>query len=214
MLANGRYVTDGTGYVALDVKAQTLLKPFKIRCLRKGVLSHLQKVFQYGYSLYPRQQRHRASHESRLRSNPLTRHNRMGSGQSSQNIRQYYERRFEPPNKILDIQNHTFVLLDGPGLVDEDYQRSARGVPYDAWYPLRDGPVEFVHKVDTSQEIVLLTHIPLYRPDQSSCGPLREKGTIRKGVGHGYQNTLGKHTTKFLLDTLEPKQIFRYKATS
>lgn len=58
--------------------------------------------------------------------------------------------------------------------------------------------------------MILFSHIPLFRPDVASCGPLRERGTIRRGVGHGYQNTLGKHTTEFLLESVRPVLVFRY----
>lgn len=42
------------------------------------------------------------------------------------------------------------------------------------------------------------------------CGPLRERGTIHRGVGHGWQKTLGKHTSSFLLENLRPAVVFRY----
>lgn len=57
--------------------------------------------------------------------------------------------------------------------------------------------------------LILLSHIPLARPDSASCGPLRERGTIRRGAGHGYQNTLGKQTTAFLLRSLQPAAVYR-----
>lgn len=57
--------------------------------------------------------------------------------------------------------------------------------------------------------LVLLSHIPLYRPDGAYCGHLRETGTINRGAGHGYQNTLGKQTTAFLMEVLEPSIVFR-----
>lgn len=54
-----------------------------------------------------------------------------------------------------------------------------------------------------------MTHIPLSRPDSTNCGPLRESGTIRRGVGIGYQNTLGKDSSAFLLEKFRPSLIFR-----
>lgn len=57
--------------------------------------------------------------------------------------------------------------------------------------------------------VVLFTHIPLHRPDTASCGPLRESGTIQRGAGSGYQNTLGKKTTTFLLHKVSPQLVFR-----
>jgi hypothetical protein len=56
--------------------------------------------------------------------------------------------------------------------------------------------------------VVLLSHSPLAR-DDFDCGPLRERGTIRAGVGLGYQNTLGEEVTAFLLNSLEPVVVFR-----
>ena len=60
--------------------------------------------------------------------------------------------------------------------------------------------------------IVLMSHIPLAR-SSFDCGPLREKGTIRPGAALGYQNTLGKDATAFLLETLHPSVVFRYGYT-
>jgi hypothetical protein len=54
----------------------------------------------------------------------------------------------------------------------------------------------------------VFSHIPFFRPDSASCGPLRERGTIRRGVGAGYQNTLGKQTTAHLLGVLKPSVVF------
>lgn len=55
---------------------------------------------------------------------------------------------------------------------------------------------------------ILISHVPLARPDTVSCGPLREYGTIQKGVGLGYQNLLGGETSDFLLDALRPIVVF------
>ncbi|KAF7376273.1 Metallophos domain-containing protein [Mycena sanguinolenta] len=113
-------------------------------------------------------------------------------------------------NQQIVIRDHVFICLDAPSLVDEDYQRSASGKSYENWDSIRGGSVEFVKSASTGgRRTVLLSHIPLYRPDSATCGPLREKGSIRKGVGHGYQNTLGKQTTTFLLKNLRPFVIFR-----
>ena len=53
-----------------------------------------------------------------------------------------------------------------------------------------------------------MSHIPLAR-ENVVCGPFREKGTIRPGRGFGYENTLGKEATAFLLNQLKPSIIFR-----
>lgn len=67
----------------------------------------------------------------------------------------------------------------------------------------------FNHAIAHPSHAILLTHIPLSRTETADCGPLREKGGIRKGAGPGYQSMLGKQTTSFLLKTLEPLVVFR-----
>ena len=57
--------------------------------------------------------------------------------------------------------------------------------------------------------IVLFSHIPLFRADSASCGPLREKGTIHPGVGRGYQNLLLRETSSFILENIRPTVVFR-----
>ena len=57
---------------------------------------------------------------------------------------------------------------------------------------------------------ILISHIPLARPEASACGPLREGGRILKGAGPGYQNLLGSETSKFLLEVVKPSLVFRW----
>jgi hypothetical protein len=57
--------------------------------------------------------------------------------------------------------------------------------------------------------LILFTHIPLYRPSDSNCGPLREKGIIPFVHGEGYQTLLNPETSQLLLDELQPTLIFR-----
>ncbi|KAJ7268838.1 hypothetical protein B0H12DRAFT_1096918 [Mycena haematopus] len=134
----------------------------------------------------------------------------MGLAHSSpRNVRLLYSDIVGPFNQQVVIRDHVFICLDAPSLVDEDYQRSASGRSYEHWDAIRGGSVEFVKSASTGgRRTVLLSHIPLARPDTATCGSLREKGSIRRGVGHGYQNTLGKDTTTFLLKTLRPSIIF------
>lgn len=141
---------------------------------------------------------------------------RLGDSPSfSKDARLFFEKRFGPLNRVVPISGYQFVLLDAPGLVEEDYRRHAHGKTYDHWTPLPGGPVEFVQSISNQEDghsvepKVLLSHIPLSRPSSKSCGPLREKGSIRAGAGHGYQAMLGKHTTEFLLKMLRPAVVFR-----
>src|SRR6266404_5519059 len=58
--------------------------------------------------------------------------------------------------------------------------------------------------------LILLSHIPLYRSPNASCGPLREKGSIPAVRGNGYQTQLSPETSRLLLEEFRPSLIFRY----
>jgi hypothetical protein len=62
----------------------------------------------------------------------------------SKHVRQRYERHFGAVNQHLPLANHSLILLDAPGIVDEDYIRAGHGTSFEEWVPLRDGAVEFV----------------------------------------------------------------------
>jgi ethanolamine phosphate phosphodiesterase len=124
------------------------------------------------------------------------------------------------------------VFIDAPALVEEDAQRvgssPGHAYGYDQWMAIPGGPVEFIKSFgigthrqtifslffNTPSEtraypVILFTHIPLWRPDGTSCGSLREKGGIKAGTGFGYQNTIGKEATEFVLETIKPSIVFR-----
>ncbi|KAG6378217.1 Metallo-dependent phosphatase-like protein [Boletus reticuloceps] len=121
-----------------------------------------------------------------------------------------YISHFGSRNYRRTVGNHTLVFIDAPALVEEDVLRAESGHTFDSWPALSNGPVEFVKQTASAGSlgpIVLFTHIPLSRPSDASCGPLREKGTIRQGYGFGYQNTLVDGTTEFLLQSLKPSLV-------
>ncbi|KZT19065.1 Metallo-dependent phosphatase, partial [Neolentinus lepideus HHB14362 ss-1] len=125
----------------------------------------------------------------------------------SRYARERFQTHFGPLNQQLTAGNHTLILLDAPSLVNEDRKRVELGMGYDQWTPAPGGSAEFVQYLRPDRYkngVVLFTHIPLYRPDGSSCGPLRERGTIRRGAGLGYQNTLSESASRFLLDRVQP----------
>lgn len=67
----------------------------------------------------------------------------------SKHVRQRYERHFGRINGHLPVANHSLVLLDSPGIVDEDYIRAGHGTSFEEWIPLRDGAIEFVKGLAT-----------------------------------------------------------------
>lgn len=66
---------------------------------------------------------------------------------TSQMLRSHYTKSFGPLNQKFVIRNHTFIAVDSPGLVDEDYMRNGRRIPFEGWAPLPDGTVSFVKQV-------------------------------------------------------------------
>lgn len=53
-------------------------------------------------------------------------------------------RSFSKPNELVSIANHTFIMLDAPSLVEEDYRRYAAEVQLGEWEGVPGGVIEFV----------------------------------------------------------------------
>ena len=54
---------------------------------------------------------------------------------------------FGPLNHGFEIANHTFVLIDAPGLVEEDQLRNNRGMSFGRWAAaVPGGTIEFVER--------------------------------------------------------------------
>ncbi|XP_072981002.1 uncharacterized protein C630.12 isoform X1 [Typha angustifolia] len=76
---------------------------------------------------------------------------------------------------------------------------------------------EFIRNISNdvkSNPRILLTHIPLYRPDDTPCGPYRSSPVINQrvsyaalGQGITYQNYLSKETSEHLLDIIRPALV-------
>ncbi|TFK44843.1 Metallo-dependent phosphatase-like protein [Crucibulum laeve] len=133
--------------------------------------------------------------------------------------RSRYVSHFGEPNNAITVANHTLLLLDAPDIVEEDQRRVGAKATYKDWDAITGGTLDFVNDFMEQRDslsihegrgdpVILFTHIPLHRPDGANCGPLRERGTIRHGIGPGYQNTLGKETSQFLLRALRPSLVF------
>ncbi|PCH43965.1 hypothetical protein WOLCODRAFT_104481 [Wolfiporia cocos MD-104 SS10] len=138
----------------------------------------------------------------------------IGLGTSSQfadNATQRYQTKFGQLNQLVELYGHILVLINAPGLVEEEYQRTQSGLNYAHWVATNpNGNIAFVHSISSyakQHPAVLLTHIPLARPEGADCGPLRERGTIRRGWGRGYQNTLPLQISEFLLTSTHPSLV-------
>lgn len=58
------------------------------------------------------------------------------------------------------MANHTFIILDSPGLVEEDYIRDEHRTEYEHWVPLEGGAIEFVKSLASGSHF--LTHTPCH----------------------------------------------------
>ena len=65
----------------------------------------------------------------------------------SPHARDRYETHFSEPNSVLSVANHSFVLLDAVGMVEEDYRRYASEMQFGEWDGLEGGVIEFVKEL-------------------------------------------------------------------
>jgi hypothetical protein len=72
------------------------------------------------------------------------------SRQFDTRARDRYREAFGPINYTLDLGNHTFVMLDAPGMIEEDYQRYAAQVRFGEWADTEAGSIKFVHELGES----------------------------------------------------------------
>lgn len=64
----------------------------------------------------------------------------------SPHARRRYEQYFGPVNQRISIANHTLLLLDAPGVVQEDYKRQHLNLDYGHFSPTADGALDFIKK--------------------------------------------------------------------
>ncbi|VVB00308.1 unnamed protein product [Arabis nemorensis] len=113
-----------------------------------------------------------------------------------------YEKEFGIRNRRFMIGNIEFISIDAQA-IDGNPQKNLAS---EVW--------KFVQNVSTdatSHPRVLLTHIPLYRPDQTSCGPHRRASVIDQRFWRHfqdqeviYQNYITPESSKKLLDMIKP----------
>lgn len=82
---------------------------------------------------------------------------RLGSvDEFSNHAEERYIKHFGALDQVVAVGNHTIILLDAPGLVEEDLQRVASGVSFDQWAATHPGgPIGFVEHLEAGQYSVL-----------------------------------------------------------
>lgn len=116
-----------------------------------------------------------------------------------------YEKEFGGRNYRFSAGKLDFIVvdaqtLDGPKQGKETFL---------SWQFIKN-----ISQADTTTPRVLLTHIPLYRPDDSHCGPHRSSSIINQRVSYAapdqgitYQNYLSKDTSDSLLHFIKPTLV-------
>ncbi|KAL1329383.1 hypothetical protein HN51_046494 [Arachis hypogaea] len=120
---------------------------------------------------------------------------------------QRYEEKFGVRNYRFTVGKVDFIVVDSQTL-DGNRQRHLTS---QTWEFLKNMSVD-----DGVHPRVLVTHIPLYREDNTSCGPDRSSPPINQRIHHtvsgstgyiSYQNYVTEDSTEYLLDTIKPKLI-------
>jgi len=121
------------------------------------------------------------------------------------------------PNWAIQIANHTLIAIDTLSL-----SGSGDTVP-------KQAAESFLHGIDACMLLrvlvrlsifglsdalylvrpklhnrILFTHVPLWRPDDASCGTLRGSRPMKQGSGHQYQNFLTKQISQAVIRRVEP----------
>ena len=114
-----------------------------------------------------------------------------------------YEKEFGPRNFQFLSGKVDFVVVDAQTLDGGAKQSKERSSSWEFIKTLSSG--------NESNPKILLTHIPLYRPDNTPCGPHRSSPAINQRIysaamdqGIKYQNYLSKQTSDLLLGLLKP----------
>ena len=81
-------------------------------------------------------------------------------------------------------------------------------VKYKGFQPYQNSDELLLRGSGTPFPTILLTHVPLYRPPDTDCGPLRERNhAIPVEAGYQYQNVLTPSVSEDIISKLGTKQV-------
>ncbi|GAA5987920.1 hypothetical protein JCM11641_004582 [Rhodosporidiobolus odoratus] len=126
----------------------------------------------------------------------------------SASLSSYYRERFSeafgPLYGEREWKGWRVVWIDSMALLEEGFWQGGGGI----WSEMRAW-LEGMKGADRTIPTILLTHIPLFRPEGTACGRERESSRpIHQGVGRNYQNELGERETKWLVDKVGPTLVY------
>ncbi|KAG9287147.1 hypothetical protein G9A89_001042 [Geosiphon pyriformis] len=110
-----------------------------------------------------------------------------------------FRRFYGKTNYIVTLGNHSIVVIDTVSLSSDNDGLQAEALEL----------IERMRKEERKIPRILMTHIPLYRPPNTDCGPLRQNNRfINQGSGYQYQNLVTESLSNLILDNVKPKLIF------
>ncbi|KAK4702764.1 ethanolamine phosphate phosphodiesterase, partial [Phenoliferia sp. Uapishka_3] len=111
--------------------------------------------------------------------------------------RERFTESFGPTSGEREWGGWSVVWVDSMALLEDEVGTEARGF------------VEAIGDRPNDLPRILLTHIPLFRPEGTACGKDREHSRdLYEGSGKNYQNELDKPTSDWLLRTLAPTLVY------
>jgi hypothetical protein len=69
---------------------------------------------------------------------------------------------FTPPNALVNIANHTFIMLDAVSLIEEDYRRYAAEVQLGEWEGVPGGVIEFIKDLAQGKYMFIHKYVGTY----------------------------------------------------
>ncbi|KAJ2212185.1 hypothetical protein EV179_004874 [Coemansia sp. RSA 487] len=117
---------------------------------------------------------------------------------------QRFHRYVGPTNQVIDVGGHSIVLLDTLTLESDDPVVSSSSRHLVQW--LQDERIEDGSVLPR----LLFTHVPMWRPDKTPCGSLRQSKHpyLLNRRGYQFRDQLFQNTTEHLLDAIQPAAIF------
>lgn len=113
-------------------------------------------------------------------------------------LRERFEKYFGKTSYILETNTgYSFIVIDTVSLSSDD------PATRNAALEVLEGPLPATPRI-------LMTHVPLYRTADISCGPNRQKknSIIRDEYGYQYQNLVSKELSDYILDKVKPIAVF------
>ncbi|ELR12690.1 uncharacterized protein ACA1_092000 [Acanthamoeba castellanii str. Neff] len=126
-----------------------------------------------------------------------------GSVTNVASLTERYERTFGPINNRVRVGEFEFVLLSSAALEMEEWDQRSY-----------DKTIAFLQDIRNAgasplRPRVLLTHVPLWRPQTASCGPLRKNSPqIPDSQGFSYKCLVAPHLSRRIIDDVRPVYVF------